>query len=200
MPGVAEQDRRIGTGQLAIQVMTTTSDSDGTVYGAPRAIAPRARRRRGFSLLELMIALAMMSIIGMFALSRTSQMMTQWRLTRAAQAYGEELQSAFALVGRNRRPLTITLDKTAMEVRISDRNGVIYRRRNLGTTSAYKLDPADVTASRLTLEVYPPGLAADSMSVEFSRQGKYRRVRLLRGGLVQVCSNHSSLNGICVPA
>jgi prepilin-type N-terminal cleavage/methylation domain-containing protein len=169
---------------------------------APSALPWRARapRRSGFSLLELLIVLSMMSLIGMMAIGRTSSLMTQWRLTRAAQAYGEELQSAFALVGRSRKPMTITLDKVKMEVRVSDRNGVVYRRRNIGTTSAYKLDPADVTASRLVLEVFPPGLAADSMSVEFSRQGKYRRVRLLRGGLVQVCSNHASLNGVCVPA
>jgi hypothetical protein len=50
------------------------------------------------------------------------------------------------------------------------------------------------------LEVYPPGLAADSMKIEISRQGKYRRIRMLRGGLVQICSNHPSVNGVCVPA
>jgi type II secretory pathway pseudopilin PulG len=151
-------------------------------------------------MLELLIVLSMMSLIGMMAIGRTSSLMTQWRLTRAAQAYGEELQAAFALVGRNRKPVRITLDTVKMEVRITDRNGVVYRRRNLGATSAYRLDAGNVAASRLMLEVFPPGLADDSMSVEFSRQGKYRRVRLLRGGLVQVCSNHASLNAVCVPA
>jgi hypothetical protein len=70
-------------------------------------------------------------------------------------------------------------------------------------TSAYKLDSVNITIdnpSKRMIEVYPPGLAAESLQVEISRDGKYRRIRMLRGGLVQICSNHPSLNGVCVPA
>ena len=45
-----------------------------------------------------------------------------------------------------------------------------------------------------------PGLAADSTSVVISRLGKYRRIRMLRGGLVQICSNKPAVNVVCVPA
>ncbi len=162
--------------------------------------SPYYRRRRGFSMIELLVVISMIGILSMFAFARTSSMMTQWRVARAAQAYAEEIQSAFAIVGRNRKPITITLDKVNMELRMTDRAGIVYRRRNFGWTSAYKLDSADVKLSKLTVEVYPPGLAADSVSVEISRQGKYRRVRMLRGGLVQICSNKSALNAVCVPA
>ena len=131
---------------------------------------------------------------------QTSHMMTQWRVSRAAQAYGEELQSAFALVGRNRKPMMIVLDRSTMEIRMHDRAGVVYRRRGLGPESPYKLDAADFTTSRDSVEVYPPGLAADSMTVTISRNGKLRRVRMLRGGLVQICSNPAALNAVCTPA
>ena len=151
-------------------------------------------------MIELLIVISMIGLISIMAFGRTSSMMTQWRVSRAAQAYGEELQSAFAIVGRNRTPILITLDKAKMEVRMSDRNGVIYRRRNFGPGSAYKLDAANISASRLTVEVFPPGLAADSMSVTISRNGKLRRIRMLRGGLVQICSNPASLNAVCTPA
>lgn len=161
---------------------------------------PQTLQRRGFTLLELLVVITLIGVISLMAFGRTSSIMTQWRVTRASQAFGEELQSAFAIVGRNRKPITITLDKSNMELRMSDRAGVVYRRRNFGPTSAYKLDPEDIWTSHLTLEVYPPGLAADSLSVTISRQGKFRRIRLLRGGLVQICSNPATLNAICVPA
>jgi prepilin-type N-terminal cleavage/methylation domain-containing protein len=162
---------------------------------------PLSVRRRGFSLIELLIVISMIGLISMMAFGRTSAMMTQWRVTRAAQAYGEELQSAFAIVGRDRKPIRITLDRTNMELRLTDRAGtVIYRRRSLGPGSAYKLDSADITPTTRTLEVFPPGLAADSLSVVISRQGKFRRIRMLRGGLVQICSNPATVNGVCVPA
>lgn len=151
-------------------------------------------------MLELLLVITMIGIISLMAFGRTSSMMTQWRVSRAAQAYGEELQSAFALVGRNRKPLTILFDTPNMELRLVDRNGVIYRRRSFGPESAYQLRSDNISASRLQVEVYPPGLAADSMTVEISRHGKYRRIRLLRGGLVQICSNPSSVGVACVPA
>ena len=160
----------------------------------------REHRRPGFSMIELLIVISMIGLISIMAFGRTSSMMTQWRVSRAAQAYGEELQSAFAIVGRNRTPIMVVLDKTTMEIRMRDRAGVIYRRRNLGPGSAYKLDAIDISASRDSVEVFPPGLAADSMTVTISRNGKFRRVRMLRGGLVQICSNPSSLNGVCTPA
>ena len=179
--------------------MFITSGPDSAFRGAMQT--PLSVRRRGFSLLELLVVISMIGVISMISMGRTSSMMTQWRVSRAAQAYGEELQSAFAIVGRDRRPVRITLDKTAMELRLTNRTGtVIYRRRNIGKSSAYKLDAADVTASKLTIEVFPPGLAADTLSVTISRQGKLRRIRMLRGGLVQICSNPAAVNAVCVPA
>ena len=151
-------------------------------------------------MVELLLVISMIGLMSMMAFGRTSQMITQWRVSRAAQAYGEELQSAFALVGRNRKPMMIVFDRSAMEIRMHDRAGVIYRRRGLGTGTAYMLDAANFTTSRDSVEVYPPGLAADSMSITISRNGKLRRVRMLRGGLVQICSNPAALNAVCTPA
>lgn len=179
--------------------MFLPSGPDSAFQGAMPT--PRPVHRRGFSLLELLVVISMIGVIAMISIGRTSSMITQWRVSRAAQAYGEELQSAFAIVGRDRRPVRITLDTGAMELRITNRTAsVVYRRRNFGLSSEYRLDPADLNASALTVEVFPPGLAADSLSVTISRQGKLRRVRMLRGGLVQICSNPASVNAVCVPA
>jgi prepilin-type N-terminal cleavage/methylation domain-containing protein len=157
-------------------------------------------RRRGFTLLELILVIVMIGLISLMAFGRTSSMITQWRVSRAAQAYGEELQAAFAIVGRDRKPVRITMDRTKMELRITNRDSIVYRKRNFGWTSAYKLDSVDVTPTVRTLEVYPPGLAEDSLSIVIFRQGKFRRIRMLRGGLVQICSNRPTVNGVCTPA
>jgi prepilin-type N-terminal cleavage/methylation domain-containing protein len=145
-----------------------------------------ARTRRGFTLLELVVVMGVIGILAMMSLGKTSRILTGWRVTRAAQAMDQELQTAFALVGRNRKPLTITFDLSKMEIRLSDRAGTIYRRRNFGSTSAYKLKASDVTLSRSSLEIYPPGLAADSLSITITGRGVKKRVRMLRGGLVQI--------------
>ena len=157
--------------------------------------------RRGFTLLELLVTVTLIGVISLMGLRRTSVMMTQWRVARASQAYAEELQSAFAIVGRDRKPVRILFDSAKVEVSIINRDSsVTYRKRPMGPSSAYKLDPGQVRSSKKDLWIFPPGLAADTVQATFSRQGKYRRVRLLRGGLVQVCSNPSTLNGVCTPA
>lgn len=93
------------------------------------------------------------------------------------------------------------MDRTNMELRITNRDGsVVYRRRNFGKDSAYMLDSVDVTPTVGTLEVYPPGLAQDSLSILITRQGSFRRIRMLRGGIVQICSNPATPNAVCVPA
>ena len=149
------------------------------------------RDRRGFTLLELIVVMSIIAVMATMSMGKMTRMMTNWRLTRAAQAMTEELQASFALVGRNRKPLRIVMDKTKMELRLTDRSGtVIYRRRNFGSTSAYRLTAADMTvypATTPTLEIYPPGLAADSLSIVISKSGQARRIRMLRGGLVQTC-------------
>jgi prepilin-type N-terminal cleavage/methylation domain-containing protein len=145
-----------------------------------------ARIRRGFTILELVVVMGIIGILAMMSLGKTTRILTSWRVTRAAQAIDQELQTAFALVGRNRKPLTITFDLTKMEVRLSDRAGTVYRRRNFGPTSAYKLKASDLTLSRSSLEIYPPGLAGDSLSITITGRGVKKRVRMLRGGLVQI--------------
>ena len=164
-------------------------------------LTPSLRSRRAFSMLELLIVISMISVLTMMAFGRTTSMLAGWRVSRAAQAYGEELQSAFAIVGRDRKPVRITFDQSKMELKITNRAGTVtYRRRSFGKDTEYKLYPGNLTPSATTLEVYPPGLAADSLSIVFSRNGKFRRVRMLRGGLVQICSNPAAPNAICVPA
>jgi hypothetical protein len=121
------------------------------------------------------------------SLGRTGGIIANFRLARASQAFAEELQSGFAIVGRNRKPVRFIWDASLMELRIVDRNNKAFRRRNFGPTSEFKLASSNVTPTLTSLEVYPPGLAADSLSVVFSKNGKARRVRMLRGGLVQVC-------------
>jgi prepilin-type N-terminal cleavage/methylation domain-containing protein len=158
----------------------------------------RVHSRRAFSMIELLIVISMIGLIAVMAMGRTTNMVAGWRVSRAAQAYGEELQAAFAIVGRDRKPVRIAFNDTTMELQITNRAGTLKYR--FGPKSEYKLDKVNITPSTNILEVFPPGLAADSLSIVISRNGKFRRIRMLRGGLVQICSNPAAPNATCVPA
>jgi prepilin-type N-terminal cleavage/methylation domain-containing protein len=156
------------------------------------SIRPNRTRRRGFTLLELIVVITVMGILTAMSIGKSSRILTGWRVNRAAQAYSEELQQGFAIVGRNRKPVIMSFNTDSMTFYIRSRPdaaGTVttFRRRHFGKDSEYKLKVADLTFNRLSLEVYPPGLAADSLSIVISKQGAARRIRMLRGGLVQIC-------------
>ena len=151
-----------------------------------------AHNRRGFTMIELLIVLGMMGILITVSMGRTSRMITSWRVDKAAQAIAGELHTAFALVGRNRKPLILSFDTANMQLRLVNRSGKdTFRLRALGPSTEYKLKGGNVafypSAYPKTLEIYPPGLASDSLSIIISAGGTARRIRMLRGGLVQVC-------------
>jgi prepilin-type N-terminal cleavage/methylation domain-containing protein len=150
-------------------------------------------RKRGFTILELMIVITVMGILTAMSVGKTGRILTGWRVSRAAQAYSEELQQGFAIVGRNRKPVIMSFNKDSMTFYIRSRPNAAgvtttFRRLHFGKDSEYKLQAANMSFNTLALEVYPPGLAADSLSIVISKQGAARRIRMLRGGLVQICA------------
>ena len=169
-----------------------------------RRLRSQRLHRRGFSLLELVVVITMIGILATMSLGKSSKILTGWRLNRAAQAFAEELQQGFAIVGRSRKPVIFEFRADSMNLTIKTRpdaitgKATVYRRRNFGPTSEYKLSSGDIlfnnnsytNASTASLEVYPPGLAADSLSVVITKGGLSRRLRLLRGGLAQVCTSN----------
>jgi prepilin-type N-terminal cleavage/methylation domain-containing protein len=151
-----------------------------------------ARYRRGFTMIELLIVMGVIGIIVTLSVGRMSRQVTAWRVNAAAQAMQNDLQSAFALVGRNRKPLVVSIDKTKMQMRLMSRSGTdTFRLRAYGASSTYRLEAGNLTVypttTPTTLEIYPPGLASDSLSILIKKNGIARRVRMLRGGLVQIC-------------
>jgi prepilin-type N-terminal cleavage/methylation domain-containing protein len=151
-----------------------------------------ARNRRGFTMIELLIVMGIIGIVVTMSMGRTSRMITAWRVNSAAQAMQNDLQSAFALVGRNRKPLVVSIDKAKMQLRLVSRSGTdTFRLRAFGASSTYRLQGSNLTVypttTPTTLEIYPPGLASDSLSILIKKDGVARRIRMLRGGLVQIC-------------
>jgi len=148
-----------------------------------------ARTRRGFTLLELLIAVTLIAILSGMAITRTGRLLTGWRMQRAAEAMSDQLQQGFALVGRNRRPVIMQFRKDSMTLYMKGRSGTVFNRRHFGRWSEYKLDSTNVTFSNYALEVYPPGLAADSLTIDIRKDGMTKRIRMLRGGLVRICKS-----------
>ncbi len=155
---------------------------------SPSSAARGSLGRLGFTLIEIMVAIAVVALVVGLSVGRIDAIITQERVSRAAYAVSSELQTAFTLAARDRKPVLITFDSTNMEMLLSDvRSGTVLRRTSF---EGYNIRPSDVTLSRDDLRVYPEGLAGDTLSITLSAMiGDTRyshRVRMTRGGLVQV--------------
>jgi len=145
-----------------------------------------ATHRKGFTLLELMVVVVIMGVVGSMSAGRIHELMLHGRLSRAASGVQNDLEAAFATAGRNRRPIRIVWNSTSMQMQVTDRAGYLtYRRTSLGV-DPYGLTPGAVTFSRSPVEVYPTGLANDTLLITLSVENITKRVRMSRAGLVQV--------------
>ncbi len=142
--------------------------------------------RPGFTLLELMLVIVVGGIVAAMASPRIRDLMAQQRVARAATAIQNDLEAAYAIASRNRRPIRIAWDGSKMQMQITDRAGtVFYRRVTLGADS-YGLRSGDVTFSRSPLEIYPNGLANDTLAISLRGLNTSRTVRMTRAGMVRI--------------
>ncbi len=148
----------------------------------------RRCNRQGFTFVELLVAIVMLAILLSFAVPAVGRGVRQAKADRAAYAIKQDLEQAFSLAMRERRPVLLAIDTIQRIYTIADRaTGAVVVRRAMGLgASEYGL--TRLGASATTLTIYPNGLAADSVRL-FAEVGDHRRlVRLARGGHVRVSS------------
>lgn len=148
-----------------------------------RSLRPR-RYRRGFTLLELLTVVVIAGVVMAASSGRVHAVIVQQRVARAASAIQNDVEGAFAIAGRNRRPVRISWDASKLQMDVTDRAGTIaYRKLNLG--AVYGLSAANVTFSPSAIEVYSNGLAGNTLTITLSVENVTKTVRTSRTGLVK---------------
>ncbi len=146
----------------------------------------RSHLRAGFTLLELMVVVVIMGVVGTMSAGRVHSLIVHQRITRAASSVQNDLEAAFATSGRNRRPVRIAWDSATSQLRVTDRaDSRTYRHTSLGR-DPYGLGFGAVVVSRPVVEVFPTGLANDTLVVTITLEHITKRVRMSRAGMVQI--------------
>jgi prepilin-type N-terminal cleavage/methylation domain-containing protein len=142
--------------------------------------------RAGFTLVEVLVAVGLVGIAMYLSLPKVSRLSSQSRVQGAAQMMQSEVQQAFAIAGRNRVPVQLTWNSSALQLQVTDLAGsVVYRRAGVGTGSGFGLNASNVTVTPTTLTVFPNGLANDSLVITVSRSGYAKTVRVARSGMIR---------------
>jgi prepilin-type N-terminal cleavage/methylation domain-containing protein len=144
----------------------------------------QSRRRSGFSMLELLVVVVIGGMMAKLSMGRIHDLMSHERVLHAATAIQNDLESAFQIAARNRQPIRIEWDASTQQISVKNRSGASFRKINLGQQSYGFLNGA-VTVSSSPIEVYPNGLASDTLRITLTSNGFTKSLRMSRAGLVQ---------------
>ena len=143
-----------------------------------RRRAPRA----GFTLIETLIVIVVIGLILRFALPGFSRTLRVGRVNRAAQVLSADLDRAFATAARQRKPVRIAWDGSAMQYTLTDRSaGTVLLTRPLGTAGA-----TTVNFTVSPLDVFPGGFSSSAQTVTVTDGDYTRHVQMTRAGLTLV--------------
>ena len=155
------------------------------------ATQPEGRRARSaFTLVELLIVMALMGIVAAISIRSVGDTIRRDRVQKATAIVSTDIEQAFALAARQRTPMRLLFDSARKKFAVAERNDTTlkYRTRQFATGDL-ALDYISVSSP--TLDIMPSGLSADTLSLRlgiYSRNGRRydRTVRMTRGGLVRI--------------
>jgi prepilin-type N-terminal cleavage/methylation domain-containing protein len=144
------------------------------------------RTRCGLSLIEVLIVVSLIGTLSAFGLPSVNKTMRQRRVIAASIAVSRDVESAYSLAARQRRPVRMAFDASSGEFRVADRanSATVYRRRPLLTTSEYKLD--GVTMSPSSVDIFPNGVGSAGFTLTLTNGSFKRQVIVARTGLTRV--------------
>jgi hypothetical protein len=112
--------------------------------------------------------------------------MTTTRIDRAAQTVASDVEAAFSLATRQRRPVLLVVDSVNRRVEIRDRtSATVLQTRSYGLQgSEYGLTRLASSVSGIT--VFPNGLASGPFVIYAVANQSSRAVRVLRTGQIRI--------------
>lgn len=142
------------------------------------------RGEAGYTLVEMLMVLVMMALLAGYAFVRFGPALEHSNVRGAANVLASDVQYAQMLAVRERKPIVVSVNTSAMTYTVSDRGGTVYRSRAFGPTDDFPLD--ELRAVPASVELFPSGVANASATIVLGRGGYEREVSVTRAGQVRV--------------
>ena len=146
-------------------------------------------------MLELIVVLAMVGIVVAIIGPRASRAVQRARLDRAATIVANDLESAFALAARQRKPVRLTRGTATGTVQYTlavRSTGAALLTRHLGRGTEFSL--TSIAFSQNVIDFFPTGRSSQPLNVTLTATTGTRCVTMTRAGFVRVLPATSACN------
>jgi len=142
--------------------------------------------RQGFTIMELLVVLAIIGILATMAGPAISRIVRHQRANRAAMVIAADLQNAFAVAARQREPVRIQADAASRSYQFIDRkSGNILRIRTFyGDTSEYRL--TELVFTPATIDVFPSGISSSPVTINLANGDYAKTISASTAGFIRV--------------
>ena len=148
-------------------------------------VPPRARRA-GFTLIEVLIVVAILGIVATLAFPAVERSVMVSKANRAAFVLGNDLQQAYTLAARQRKPVRFVINTAQLRTETQDRasSAVLVSRYYGPTNSPFGLTAMTTTAANVV--IFPNGIGSSALTVTVSVGQNTRTVTMSRVGQVRI--------------
>ncbi len=142
------------------------------------------RTRTGFTLVEMMMVVVIIGMMAIIAVPRIGTTVARSRIAALEVVVVSDLERAFALATRTRRPITVTYDNSTKQLLTKDRAaGTTLSARYLGKTAELSVTSVTLAPSK-GITIFPTGLADTTLSVTIANGSFSRLVRSTIAGQI----------------
>jgi len=146
------------------------------------------RTRAGFSIMEALIVLIILAIVGTMALPGIGRAMTNNRADRAAQAVANEVEAAFSLSSRARKPVRLVVDTVLKRIAIIERTSTDTLQQRFFSLTESEYGLTRLLPNPAVITVFPNGLASSSFVIGAWANDARRVITVTRTGQIRVTS------------
>ncbi len=146
----------------------------------------RIARMGGYTLIEMVLVIVIAGILMSVGVVRLAPALVHANVRAAANVVAGDLQYAQSLAVRHRKPIAVVVASATKQYLIRDRDDAtnVYRTRLLGPETDFGLD--ELTSSPTSVELFPNGVARETMVMTLGIAGFQRQVRLTRAGQIRI--------------